>query len=297
MTELRGRGEVKYSDFIFACKSQNSQDVLKILFLFPVHHNNYKRMVCSHNRNQWLTVCGYSHTNDLLSSPRLSTWNTWSWNPSSDQKAQEILLHPGLTVVFPNQIRSSGLAHLFLHHTSALSVCKYWIKCSEGKETPQYSAELWFHSFNPSELAQLSEFREFSGWSGFLLLRRDCQTSLSCPPTDPLNSTMPRFGSAWPDPKQLLHIPACAQLCKQPQKLALHGSLCSGSLLGNCKASEGNSHCSTAVLIKTLPIQMSSCPSVGNGKIPKDAEPQHSSGCCTANSGTATPVYDQTPKQ
>lgn len=66
MTELRGGKKSQILSFDLVCKSQNSQDVLKILFLFPVHHNNYKRMVCSHNLNQWLTLCGYSHTNDLL---------------------------------------------------------------------------------------------------------------------------------------------------------------------------------------------------------------------------------------
>lgn len=76
-----------------------------------------------------------------------------------------------------------------------------------------------------------------------------------------------RFGNAWPDPKQL---PARVQLSKWPPKLALH---CSGSHLGNSKASESNCHCSTAVLIQTLPIQMYSCASVGNGKSPKLLSP------------------------
>lgn len=78
--------------------------------------------------------------------------------------------------------------------------------------------------------------------SGSLLFRRDYQTSLSCPSTHPLNSTMPSFGSAWQTPRG-----SCTSLlCKKNPKLALH---CSGRHLGNSKASERNSHCSPAVLI------------------------------------------------
>lgn len=139
-------------------------------------------------------------------------------------------------------------------------------------------SQLWFHSFTPPSSLVSVQFDE----SGSLLFRRDYQTSFSCPPTDPLNSMMPRFGSAWLEPKELLYIPGHVLLYKQLQNWL-------------CTALEAT--WATAKLLEEFSLQHFCADSVGNGKIPEDAEPQHSSGCSTANPGTATPVYDKAPKQ
>lgn len=291
MTELRREGKVRYSDFILPVSHKTPRMYLKFYFYFQYIIIIIKEWSAATTETSgWLCVDthtqmiyynhqGFQHEildpeilNQTKKLRKFCFIQDWLLFFQTRLGAQCWLIYPSITGV-PCLCVNIG------------------INVQREKRHLSFLLSFDFTASTPLNSVQ------FAGWSGFLLLRRDCQTSLNCPPSDPLNSTMPRFGSAWPDPKQLLYIPACVQLCKGPQKLALHGSPCSGRNLGNCKASERNSHCSTAMLIQTLPIQMSSCPSMGNGKIPKDAEPQHSSGCSTANSGTVTPVYDKTPKQ
>lgn len=129
-------------------------------------------------------------------------------------------------------------------------------------------SQLWFHSFSSLVSVQFGE-------CGCLLFRRDYQTSLSCLPTDLPHSMVPGFGSAWPDPKELLYTPV-----KSP-KIAF---ALLWKPLGQLQS-----------FWKEFSVQHCCADPVGNGKTPEDAEPHHPLRLLQANSGTAPLLMTKPP--
>lgn len=267
MTELRG-GKSQILWFDLACKPQNSQDVLKILFLFPADHNNYKSLCGLQPQfkpvadfvwiftHKWVIIImkAFNMKYLILKSfiRQKSSGNSASSRPDShftkpDQELSVCLIYSSITgvprpcvnIVINVQRAKRHLNILLFGHS-----------------------QLWFHSCKPPSSLVSVQFAE----SGSLLFRRDYQTSLSCLLTDPLPSTMPRFGSAWP---QGAPVHPCNQsqnwLCTALEATWATPKLLKGILLAAllccfCGGWKNPQRCWAPALLRLLHCKLWHCP-------------------------------------